>query len=74
MKQMTDWGFKNALFETWDFGHPGWLNERAAAYIVVAHSRESQVRSAGMDAFHQRRGYVGFNRGEIIPPQGPGCG
>lgn len=35
VKQLTDWGFKNARLEPWDFGHPGWLNERAAGYIVA---------------------------------------
>jgi len=34
MQQMTDWGLKNAHLEPWDFGHPGWLNERAAGHIV----------------------------------------
>ena len=33
--EMTRWGMKNAHLEPWDFGHPGWLNERAAAYIVA---------------------------------------
>jgi carboxypeptidase Q len=34
VKQMTEWGFSNAHLEPWDFGHPGWLNERASAYIL----------------------------------------
>jgi hypothetical protein len=34
VKQMTDWGFKNAHLEPWDFGHPGWLNEHLSAHIV----------------------------------------
>jgi hypothetical protein len=34
VKQMTDWGFKNAHLEPWDFGHPGWLNKRAEGYMV----------------------------------------
>jgi carboxypeptidase Q len=34
VKQMTSWGFKNAHLEPWDFGHPGWLNERLSAHIV----------------------------------------
>jgi hypothetical protein len=34
VKQLTGWGFQNAHLEPWDFGHPGWLNERAAGYIV----------------------------------------
>ena len=33
-KQTTTWGFVNAHLEPWDFGHPGWLNERFAGYIV----------------------------------------
>src|SRR5437763_13524036 len=34
IKQMTEWGFQNAHLEPWDFGHPGWVNERASGYIV----------------------------------------
>lgn len=35
IKQMTDWGFTNAHLEPWDFGHPGWMNERASGYVVA---------------------------------------
>ena len=34
IKQMTSWGFENGHLEPWDFGHPGWLNERFAGYIT----------------------------------------
>lgn len=34
IKQMAEWGFQNAHLEPWDFGHPGWTNERLEAYIV----------------------------------------
>lgn len=34
VKQMTDWGLQNAHLEPWDFGHPGWLNERLTAHII----------------------------------------
>lgn len=34
VKEMTSWGFQNAHLEPWDFGHPGWMNERASGYIV----------------------------------------
>ena len=34
VKQMTEWGFANAHLEPWDFGHMGWLNERATAHIL----------------------------------------
>jgi carboxypeptidase Q len=34
VKQMTSWGLENAHLEPWDFGHPGWLNERLSAHII----------------------------------------
>ena len=33
-KQATLWGFENAHLEPWDFGHPGWLNERFSGFIT----------------------------------------
>ena len=33
--QMTTWGFENAKLEPWDFGHPGWVNERASGFITA---------------------------------------
>lgn len=35
VKQMKGWGFDNAQLEAWDFGHPGWLNERASGFITA---------------------------------------
>jgi hypothetical protein len=34
IKQMESWGFSNGHLEPWDFGHPGWVNERFAGHIV----------------------------------------
>ena len=34
IKQMTSWGLENGHLEPWNFGHPGWLNERLTAHIV----------------------------------------
>ena len=34
IKQMTEWGLANAKLEPWDFGYPGWLNERLSAHIT----------------------------------------
>jgi carboxypeptidase Q len=34
IKQMTDWGFENGHLEPWNFGRPGWLNERFSGFIV----------------------------------------
>ena len=35
LKQMTSWGLENAHLEPWNFGHPGWLNERLTAHIIT---------------------------------------
>ena len=35
VQQMTSWGLSNARLEAWDFGHPGWLNERFTAHLVA---------------------------------------
>ncbi len=34
VRQMTAWGLENAHLEPWEFGHPGWLNERLTAHII----------------------------------------
>lgn len=31
--RMRSWGFASAHLDPWDFGHDGWTNERASAYI-----------------------------------------
>jgi len=35
LKQMKEWGFENGHLEPWDFGHPGWMNERASGYVLA---------------------------------------
>ncbi|HZU31961.1 MAG TPA: M20/M25/M40 family metallo-hydrolase, partial [Candidatus Angelobacter sp.] len=35
LKQMKEWGLENGHLEPWDFGHPGWMNERASGYILA---------------------------------------
>lgn len=34
VKEMSGWGFDNAHLEPWDFGHPGWVNERLIAHAI----------------------------------------
>jgi carboxypeptidase Q len=34
VQQLTEWGLKDARLEPWDFGRPGWLNERFSAHVV----------------------------------------
>ncbi len=35
VKQMKEWGFDNPHLEPWDFGHPGWANERLTAHAIA---------------------------------------
>ncbi|MCY7377029.1 MAG: M20/M25/M40 family metallo-hydrolase [Pyrinomonadaceae bacterium] len=35
VKTMKEWKFDNAALEAWDFGHPGWVNERASGFITA---------------------------------------
>jgi carboxypeptidase Q len=35
VSQLNELGLKNAHLEPWDFGRPGWLNERASAFLVA---------------------------------------
>ena len=35
LRQMKEWKFDDAHLEAWDFGHPGWVNERAAGFITA---------------------------------------
>ena len=35
VEQMEAWGLANGHLEPWDFGHPGWLNERLTAHLVA---------------------------------------
>ena len=34
VKQLESWGLQNGRMEPWDWGNPGWLNERLAAHII----------------------------------------
>jgi hypothetical protein len=35
VKTMESWGFTNGHLEPWDFGHPGWVNERFSGHIIA---------------------------------------
>jgi hypothetical protein len=33
--QLRAWGLRNVALEPWDFGHPGWTNERFSGFITA---------------------------------------
>ncbi len=34
MQETTRWGLKNAHLEPWNFGHPGWVNEKLSVHVI----------------------------------------
>lgn len=43
-KQMESWGFTNGHLEPWDFGHPGWVNERFSVMLGGPVARTSSAQ------------------------------
>jgi carboxypeptidase Q len=67
--QLTQWGLKNAHLEAWDFGHPGWLNQRAAGYITAP--VEDNLTFEVLAWTPSTNGTVAASAVQVIPPQGP---
>ena len=69
VKQLTEWGFKNARLEPWDFGHPGWSNERASAFIVSP--VQENLKFEVLAWTPSTKGTVTASAIQLVPPQGP---
>ncbi len=67
--EMTRWGFKNGHLEPWEFGHSGWLNERAAGYIVAPVHENLKFEVLAWTP--STNGTVTASAIELEPPQGP---
>jgi hypothetical protein len=66
---LTGWGLKNAHLEPWDFGRAGWLNERAAGYLVAPVQDTLTFEVLGWTP--STNGTVAAGAIEVAPPQGP---
>jgi hypothetical protein len=69
VKQMASWGFDNAHLEPWDFGHPGWLNERLTAHIVSPVKEPLVCEVLGWTP--STNGTVAAQVFQLVPPQQP---
>jgi carboxypeptidase Q len=69
VKQLTDWGLKNARLEPWDFGHPGWSNERASAFLVSP--VQENLKFEVLAWTPSTKGTVTASAIQLVPPQGP---
>jgi carboxypeptidase Q len=69
IKQMQAWGLENAHLEPWDFGHPGWVNERFSA-MVVSPVQDSLVVEV-LAWSPSTNGNVRAQVFRLVPPEGP---
>lgn len=69
VREMTTWGFENAALEAWNFGHPGWVNERNTGVMLspVADTLTYEVLAWTPST----RGVVTADTVNIIIPQVP---
>jgi hypothetical protein len=68
-KQMKEWGLENAHLEPWDFGHPGWLNERFSAHIISP--VKDQLTCEVLAWTPSTNGTVTAQAFHLIPPERP---
>jgi hypothetical protein len=69
IQQMKEWGLQNAHLEPWDFGHPGWMNERASGYIVAP--IHDQLTFKVLAWTPGTKGTVTAPVVQIVPPEKP---
>jgi carboxypeptidase Q len=69
VKEMTRWGFANAHLEPWDFGHPGWVNERSSGYTLSPF--HDQLTFKVLAWTPSTKGTVTAQVFQLIPPDKP---
>ena len=69
IRQFTEWGMKNSHREPWDFARNGWLNERAAGYIVSPVHQNLKMEVVAWTP--STKGTVTGSAVQLELPQGP---
>lgn len=69
VKQAQSWGLENAHLESWQFGHPGWLNERFSAHIISP--VKDQLTCEVLAWTPSTNGTVTGRAYQMIPPERP---
>src|SRR5262249_53112645 len=67
--ETTKWGLKNAHREAWDFGHPGWTNERASGFLVSPVKQNLKFEVLAWTP--STNGTLTASTVQLVPPQGP---
>jgi hypothetical protein len=69
VKQMSEWGLENAHLEPWDFGHPGWMNERLSAHMLSPVKDQLACRALAWTP--GTNGTLTAQAVQVIPPEKP---
>jgi hypothetical protein len=67
--ETSKWGLKNAHKEAWEFGHPGWANERASGFLVSPVKQNLKFEVLAWTP--SSKGTVTASTIQLVPPQGP---
>ena len=67
--EMTRYGMKNGHLEGWEFGHPGWLNERASGFVTAPVNMNLKFEVLAWTP--STNGTASASAIELDPPQGP---
>jgi hypothetical protein len=69
IKTMESWGLKNGKMEPWDWGHEGWLNERAVGHIVAPVKDKLEFEVLAWTP--STKGTITAQAVNIVAPEGP---
>jgi hypothetical protein len=69
ISETTSWGMKNAHKEAWDFGRPGWLNERAWGFVTAPVKQNLKFEVLAWTP--STKGTVRGGVIQLVPPRGP---
>ena len=67
--EMKSWGFDNTALEPWDFGHPGWVNERNTGLMISP--VQDTLTYEVLAWTPSTKGAVTADAVHIVPPQFP---
>ena len=69
IRQMHSWGLQNGHLEPWNFGHPGWLNERLSAHILSP--VKDHLVCEALAWTPSTNGTVTAQAWQLVPPERP---
>jgi carboxypeptidase Q len=69
INRMREWGLRNGHLEKWDFGHPGWSNEKYSVRILSPYRDLLEARVIAWTP--STKGLIRAKAVQITPPNNP---